>query len=79
MSLTSPGVSRVLDHGPGSGTLKNSGRVDRPEKRGAEVTVKLKYGGAAIPYALIQHERTDYHHTRGQAKYPMPTTSSQST
>lgn len=52
-----------------TGTLKRSGRVDRPEISGDNVSVKLSYGGAAQAYALVQHERTDFHHPHGQAKY----------
>lgn len=34
-----------------------------------EIRGVMGFGGPAIPYALIQHERTDFHHTVGQAKY----------
>lgn len=51
------------------GTLRASGQVSPPTRRGATVTVELSYGGAAAAYALIQHEREDYHHTVGSAKY----------
>lgn len=34
-----------------------------------EVTAVVGFGGPSAPYALVQHERTDYHHTVGQAKY----------
>ena len=43
------------------GTLRGTDRT--------KVTVTMGYGGAASAYALVQHERTDYHHTVGQAKY----------
>lgn len=34
-----------------------------------EVAAVVGFGGPAAPYALIQHERTDFHHATGQAKY----------
>lgn len=51
------------------GSLKGSATVGHPEitARGAEV--EFGYGGAAEDYAVIQHERTDFHHTVGQAKF----------
>ena len=51
------------------GILRASGFVDGPEIKGDIATVTLGYGGAASAYALIQHERMEYHHTVGQAKY----------
>jgi len=51
------------------GTLKGSGRVEQPTNDGQTIRVTLGYGGAASAYALVQHERLDYHHTVGQAKY----------
>lgn len=33
------------------------------------VVAVVGHGGPAIPYALVQHERTDFHHEVGQAKY----------
>lgn len=52
------------------GVLRASGFVDGPIKIAPKkMRVTLGYGGAASAYALIQHERTDYHHTSGQAKY----------
>lgn len=35
----------------------------------SEVTAVVGFGGPSAPYALVQHERTDFHHTVGQAKY----------
>lgn len=51
------------------GVLRASAIVNQPKIKadGAEVT--FGYGGAASDYALIQHERLDYHHEVGQAKY----------
>jgi len=52
------------------GTLRSSGHVQPPVRTGANrMSVKLGYGGAAVPYAIVQHERTWYKHTTGQAKY----------
>lgn len=51
------------------GTLKSSGHVDQPRRSGKDVTVLLAYGGAAAPYALIQHENPDFIHTVGSWKY----------
>lgn len=51
------------------GVLRASGHVAPPDIRGDRVTVELGYGGAASAYALVQHERLDFHHDVGQAKY----------
>ena len=51
------------------GTLRASGVVHRPDISRTKVTVEMGYGGAAAAYALIQHERTDYTHTVGAAKF----------
>lgn len=48
------------------GTLRASGVVDLPHMTGAGVEVVLGYGGAAASYALIQHERSDFHHSAGR-------------
>lgn len=48
------------------GTLANTGRATGPD---AEGVVRITFGGAAAPYALAQHERTDYRHTLGEARY----------
>jgi hypothetical protein len=52
-----------------TGVLRASGRVAQPRVEGSRVTVELGYGGAASAYAWPQHERTDYAHTVGKAKY----------
>lgn len=39
-----------------SSDLKNSGHVELPEIKGNNIIVKLGYGGAAAPYALVVHE-----------------------
>lgn len=38
------------------GTLRSSGHVQDPVRRGKEVSVTMAYGGAASPYALAVHE-----------------------
>ena len=52
-----------------TGTLRGSGIVDMPIVTGQGASVEFGYGGAASQYALVQHERMDYRHTSGQAKY----------
>lgn len=44
------------------GTLRASAHVEPPVIRGNAVSVRGGFGGAAIPYALAQHERLDYRH-----------------
>lgn len=51
------------------GVLRGSGTVFAPEVDGGRVSVTIGYGGAASDYAVVQHERVDFHHTVGQAKY----------
>jgi hypothetical protein len=51
------------------GTLRASGVVQSPDISRTKVTVEMGYGGAASAYALVQHERTDFTHTVGQAKF----------
>ena len=51
------------------GILKNSGTVLPPERRSGSVVVEMGYGGAASAYAVVQHERTDFAHRVGKAKY----------
>jgi hypothetical protein len=47
------------------GILRASGRVEGP----MDDEVHLSYGGAAAPYALVQHEDTSLHHNIGEARY----------
>lgn len=43
------------------GILRSSGRLDvKPKQAGIEITIT--YGGASIPYAIVQHERLDFWH-----------------
>ncbi len=51
------------------GPLRASGHVQPAVIRKTSASVVLGFGGAASDYALVQHERTDYHHTVGQAKF----------
>lgn len=54
-----------------TGRLRGTGRIMPPEYRPTAVRVAMEYGGDMAPYAVIQHERLDFHHpTPGtQAKY----------
>lgn len=49
-----------------TGTLRATGTVEGPDS--SEV-VTLAFGGPAAPYALVQHERTDYAHDVGESRY----------
>jgi hypothetical protein len=51
------------------GILRSTGHVDEPKIEGHDISVELKYGGPAAPYALKQHEELSYHHDIGEAKY----------
>ena len=49
--------------------LKTSGHVEPAERTARLVKVRMVYGGVSAPYAIIQHERLDYKHKVGEAKY----------
>ena len=51
------------------GILRATGHVQPPRVTLRSIQVTMGFGGPAVQYALIQHERTDFHHTVGQAKY----------
>lgn len=52
------------------GTAEPSGEARALARNTAtEITAVVGFGGPSAPYAAVQHERTDYHHTVGQAKY----------
>ncbi len=52
------------------GTLKGSGYVTLPELSDTNVRVEIGYGGWAAPYAVVQHEHTEYSHPEGgEAKF----------
>ena len=53
-----------------TGILRASGQVAMPERNGRRISVTLSYGGAAEPYAIVQHESLDFKHPNGgQAKF----------
>jgi len=52
-----------------TGTLKNSGYVEKPKRMGSRVMLELGFGGAAEAYAMYVHEDLDAYHENGQAKY----------
>jgi hypothetical protein len=53
-----------------TGVLAGTGHVKPPKiRRGSGAVVTMGYGGAAKAYAIVQHERLDYRHNVGQAKY----------
>ena len=51
------------------GILRASGQVSEPTVTNGEASVTISFGGPSAPYALIQHERLDFNHTVGEAKY----------
>lgn len=52
-----------------TGVLRSTGHVTPPEVSGGRVVVTLGYGGPAAPYAIVQHERLDFVHKVGRAKF----------
>lgn len=52
-----------------TGTLRASGFVSKPERKGRNISVMLSFGGAAKTYAIYVHENLDAHHPHGQAKF----------
>lgn len=48
------------------GDLSRSGRAVGPRADGSTL---LGFGGPGTLYALLQHERLDYHHRLGEARY----------
>lgn len=52
-----------------TGTLKNSGFVEKPKRSGDTVRLELGFGGAAEDYAIIVHEDLEAFHEVGEAKY----------
>lgn len=51
------------------GILRASGFVKPPTVDKDAISVTLGFGGAAKAYAIIQHERLDFKHRVGGAKY----------
>lgn len=52
-----------------TGALRASGHVTGPTWRLRHVTVELKFGGPAAPYAVYVHENVDAFHKNGEAKF----------
>lgn len=50
-------------------TAEPSGEARASVDDGRTVNAVVGFGGPSAEYALVQHERTDYHHRVGQAKY----------
>lgn len=51
-----------------TGALKSTGQnvlIEEPHS----VTCEVGYGSEAVAYAFVQHERLDFHHETGKAKY----------
>lgn len=67
-------MTDVKDSRPGkgvpvdTGALRSTGRVEGPGS-GKKPQVSLNFGGAAAPYALIQHEVLKFKHALGEARY----------
>lgn len=53
-----------------TGVLSASGMVHEPYAVGAKAAVEISYGGAAVDYAIEQHENLGFRHAPGRkAKY----------
>lgn len=52
-----------------TGALRASGHVTGPTWSGRNLTVELKFGGPAAPYAVAVHENEEVFHRVGQAKF----------
>ena len=52
-----------------TGVLRASGHVQLPDLTPTGASVEFGYGGAASAYAVVQHERLDFSHPSGQAKF----------
>ena len=48
-------------------TLKNSGKVGKPQNTAEGLTVEVSYGGAASKYAEIVHENPNARHAPGKS------------
>lgn len=68
-------MTDVKDSRPGhgvpvrDGVLRSSGRVIEVATASGKPSVELSFGDASAPYALMQHERLDFHHPVGEARY----------
>jgi hypothetical protein len=52
-----------------TGALRASHETERPKYEGREISVTIKVGGPAAPYALIVHEDLDAYHPVGRSKF----------
>lgn len=52
-----------------TGVLRASQTIGEVQGSGDDMTIEMGYGGAASDYAAVQHERTDFRHRVGKAKY----------
>lgn len=52
-----------------TGALRGSGHVTGPSISGRDISVELKFGGPAAPYAVRVHEDLQAFHQVGQAKF----------
>jgi hypothetical protein len=59
----------VTASSPIPGVLQDSIHAEGPTYEGHLISVEIVAGGLAGAYAIPQHERLDYHHNIGQAKY----------
>jgi len=50
-------------------TVESRAAGKSKKKRMAKLKEIVESGAEAVSYAIIQHERTDFHHTDGQAKF----------
>lgn len=59
-------TSRLQRLGP---TAEVSGEAQASVEEGGTINAVVGFGGPSAEYAIVQHERTDFHHRIGQAKY----------
>lgn len=52
---------RLCPVAPDGGTLRASGTVHKPERKGRQISVLMSYGGAAQDYAIAVHEHLSEH------------------
>jgi hypothetical protein len=52
-----------------TGDLRNTERVEGPERDGNRIIASIVAGGGTVDYALIVHEDLEAFHRIGQAKY----------
>lgn len=54
---------------PAPGTLKGADIQEPATWDGRAIVSQIGFGGPASAYALVQHERLDFRHSQGQAKF----------